>query len=224
MYGLSEIAAKVARTLPNGEKNSLRKTYKGKIKDLNISGKFDVSVHEEEDGGLFAMMCVPDTEWHMQHIGHSPVEKGLSADIISALPRAMTMMKGIIPKNEWDSSVLGDLDSKAIDKKIEKKSAASTPRSSSGLVAQKSMSSSTPQRSVSANDISRPKRKIKQRSYGDQSFEGYGEGYVDDEIVDGGYSTGEGEGGLQKRRKKNKEGPTSGPTHRNSYGPGMVGA
>ena len=92
-------------------------------------------------------------------------------------------------------------------------------------------------------EIARPKRNVKKRGYEESSFEGYGEGYVDDDMVDTGYSTAEGDdrGISQKRRKKvgsdelllstltnSPQSATShsypGPMRHNSYGPGMVGA
>ena len=111
LYSLNPIAAKVARVLPNGEKNGLRKTYKGQIKELGISGKFDVAVHDEESpGGLLAMMREPEHEWTVNQRMGKEIERGLPQNVRAALPAAMTMAKGIIPKAMWDSSVLGELD------------------------------------------------------------------------------------------------------------------
>jgi hypothetical protein len=202
LYSLNEVAGKVARVLPNGEKNGLRKTYKGKIKDLGISGKFDVSVHDEEEGSLFAMMRVPEEEWTVQHCRGNEIEKGFNASVKANMAKAMTMIKGVIPKTAWDSSVLGELD--LPEKKAQAVATSSkvgTPISGQSTRGPTS-AAGTPR--SSQNDIARPKRKIKQRSYGDTSFEGYGEGYVDDDMVDAGYSTGEGDerGMSQKRRKK----------------------
>jgi hypothetical protein len=196
-----------------------------------------VAREEEAPETLFAMLRVPQEEWIIQHRAGSEIEKGLSADARANMSKAMTMSKGLIPKSSWDSSVLGELDLP------EKKSAAPTP-TKTGSSARGPASSSVPQR-TSTPDIARPKRKVKQRSYGDASFEGYGEGYLDDEMGDGGYSTGEGDdrGMSQKRRKKvgivrqpgdrntnflqnatNHNFPGPGPARHNSYGPGMVGA
>lgn len=97
---------------------------------------------------------------------------------------------------------------------------------------------------VGKGEIPRPKRNVKKRSYGDASFEGYGEGFVDDDNNEMGYSTGDGEDRAGRKRPKkvcnllnvqkpwltcmNKTGPqsfqgTQGPMRQNSYGPGMVG-
>ena len=104
-------------------------------------------------------------------------------------------------------------------------------------------SASAPPTSHNSLDALRPKRNVKKRTYGDSSFEGYGEGYVDDDMQEMGYSTGDGEdrGGGRKRPKKvcyllhlkqvmadtdetAQSNFQQGPMRQNSYGPGMVGA
>lgn len=178
----------------------MRKTYKGKIKELGISGKFDVTVHDEESpGGLLAMMREPEHEWTVTQRLGKEIEKGLPQNVRAALPAAMTMARGAIPKQMWDSSVLGELDIP------EKKPAAQVPSKPTSVGMQKSASQQPgghPRGSKA--DLARPKRAVKKRGYDESSFEGYGEGYVDDDMVDAGYSTGEGDdrGGSGKRRKK----------------------
>jgi len=196
-YSLNPIAAKVARVLPSGEKNSLRKTYKGKIKELGISGKFDVTVHDEETpGGLLAMMREPEHEWTVNQRLGKEIERGLPQNVRGALPAAMTMAKGATPKQMWDSSVLGELDIP------EKKAAAQVPSKPISVGMQRTSSQQSAAR-LTKQDMARPKRAVKKRGYDESSFEGYGEGYVDDDMVDAGYSTGEGdERGGSKRRKK----------------------
>jgi hypothetical protein len=236
---LNPIADSVARTLPNGEKNKLRKTYKGKIKDLGINGKFDVVVREDEaPDALLTMLKQPEEEWMVQNRLGKEIEKGIPPQIRANLAAAMTMSKGTIPRSSWDSSVLGELD-------LPEKKAPTVP------IPNKPVASAAIQKGPNLNaiqrnpklDLARPKRNVKKRGYEDSSFEGYGEGYVDDDMVDAGYSTAEGDerGMSQKRRKKvcNKErsltaltnhlqSATSnaypGPMRHNSYGPGMVGA
>lgn len=237
VFSLDPIASTVARVLPNGEKKGLRKTYKGKLKSLGISGKFDVVAHKEDaPGGLLSMVREPEMEWSIQNKFGREIEKGLSQEAQARLGVAMTMARGTIPKSSWDSSVLGELD---IPEKKVVTQAAPIKTSAPG-VSKVSMSSGHHDK----GDIIRPKRIVKKRSYADSSYEGYGEGYVDDDMVDGGYSTAEGDdrGSLQKRRKKVGIGnhvdfmvtdlPQNTSTHsyppaplrHNSYGPGMVGA
>lgn len=144
------------------------------------------------------MMREPEHEWMVTQCLGKEIEKGLPQNVRAALPAAMTMAKGVIPKQMWDSSVLGELDIP------EKKLAAQVPLKPTSVGMQKSVSqqSGAIPRSSKA-DLARPKRAVKKRGYDESSFEGYGEGYVDDDMVDAGYSTGEGDDrGSGKRRKK----------------------
>ncbi|PHH82949.1 hypothetical protein CDD83_3101 [Cordyceps sp. RAO-2017] len=224
LFGLTGLAAEVAREKPNGEKNALRKTYKGHIKRLGVAGHFDVQKKAEDAPSEFMAMCqVPDLEWNVHHVKGREITDGLSEATLASLPRAMTLAKGPIPKAVWDSSVLGDLGPATSDasKSVSAKpTAPNTPLSSTPNAMIRSKSQLPP-----GHDPNRPRRNVKKRSYGDASFEGYGEGYPDDDgAIDTGYSTGEGDNG-QKRRKKNSANSPSYPAMRQpSYGPGMVGA
>ncbi|CAM1508267.1 Fc.00g051150.m01.CDS01 [Cosmosporella sp. VM-42] len=224
MFNLTSLAAEVAREKPNGEKNALRKTYKGHIKRLGVAGHFDVSKKKEDAPSEFmAMLQVPDLEWSVHHVKGREITDGLSETTLASLGRAMTMAKGPISKGVWDTSVLGDL-APSNDALKQSSSARPTapntpiPGTPGGLGRLK------PQ-VAPGQDPARPRRNIKKRGYGDSSFEGYGEGYDDDTGMDTGYSTGEGEGG-QKRRKKNPGNASPYPSamRQQSYGPGMVGA
>ncbi|KAJ0290380.1 hypothetical protein COL940_000898 [Colletotrichum noveboracense] len=204
MFSLTGIAAEVAREKPNGEKNALRKTYKGQIKKLGILGRFDSVAQEwdapREDGdkkreayhGFRELLEIPDAEfWNSRQ---DPITNGLSGTVKSLLGRATTMVKGPIPVKDWDSSVLGDLATGSVEALRQglagKATAPGTP------------SATTPnpfarKQQQTAPGAVRPQR-TKKRGYGDNSFEGYGEGFPDD-----GYSTGDGDDrGGQKRRKK----------------------
>ncbi|KAK8929518.1 Mediator of RNA polymerase II transcription subunit 19 [Metarhizium anisopliae] len=243
LCGLTSLAAEVAREKPNGEKNALRKTYKGHIKRLGVAGHFDVQKKKEDAPSEFmAILQVPELEWNVHQVKGREITDGLSATTLSNLGRAMNMSKGPIPKPVWDSSVLGDLapSSGNASKPISAKpSAPGTPLASTPNTIGR------PKPPILAGqDPNRPRRNVKKRSYGDSSFEGYGEGYPDDDGgMDTGYSTGEGEGG-QKRRKKvgydstngneslssdmalknTAASPPNALMRQQSYGPGMVGA
>jgi hypothetical protein len=239
VYGLTPVANKVARVLPNGEKNGLRKTYKGKMKELNVAGKFEAVVSDPTaPTSLRALAEMPDDYYQSTFRTGQEIERSLSQMVLSKLPAALSMARGQIPKTSWDSSVLGELDipetKNAAVSVASKLSAPGMQRTSSHL--------SATGKSGKA-DAPRPKRNVKKRGYEESSFEGYGEGYVDDE-ADGGYTSGEGDerGVSQKRRKKvgseshfddflvtdmlqNAANQTfSGPARHGSYGPGMVGA
>lgn len=242
MFDLAGLAAEVAREKPNGEKNALRKTYKGHIKRLGVAGHFDVQKKQDDAPSDFmSMLQVPDLEWNVHQVKGREIGDGLSEGTLSSLTRAMTMAKGPIPKNVWDSSVLGDLAPSGGDGSKQSTSARptapNTPSAGTPTATGRSKIQGLP-----GHDPARPKRNIKKRTYGD-SYEGYGEGFPDDDGgVDTGYSTGEGEGS-QKRRKKVSlsslrnswavsyisQDSGNGSHYPNamrqqSYGPGMVGA
>ncbi|CAK7201190.1 hypothetical protein SEUCBS139899_003893 [Sporothrix eucalyptigena] len=228
MFNLTGIAAEVARTLPNGEKNAMRKTYKGYMKKLGVSGHFEPIKREDGDESDFMrLISEADDSWQARQVKTKDIRYGLLGDVEADLRSAMTMNKGPIPKAIWDSSVLGDLApeklaSIGVRPGSVRGTAPNTPLHPA--VARSKMQVQQQSQPASGADASRPRRLNKKRSYGDNSYEGYGDGFPDD---DGGYSTGEGDGPSHKRRKKNGT-PTaqynSAPVRQQSYGPGMVGA
>ncbi|OAA68749.1 mediator of RNA polymerase 2 transcription subunit 19 [Niveomyces insectorum RCEF 264] len=236
MFNLTGIAADVARTLPNGEKNAMRKTYKGYMKKLGVSGHFEpVKRDEGDESDFMRLITEAEDSWQARQVKTKEIRYGLQGDVEADLRQAMTMNKGPIPKAVWDSSVLGDL---APEKLLfigakpgsVRGTAPNTPLHPAVMArsskAQPSPSFGTTGAAAAGGgpDLARPRRANKKRSYGDNSFEGYGEGFPDD---DGGYSTGEGDGPNHKRRKKNSTPTTQypvAPVRQQSYGPGMVGA
>lgn len=235
MFNLADLANEVAREKPNGEKNALRKTYKGHIKRLGVAGHFDVQKKKEDAPSDFmALLQVPELEWNVHQVKGREINDGLSEATVSTLGRALTMSKGPIAKSIWDTSVLGDLAPSHGDGA---KPIASAKAAAVGTPPVGTPTGTTKGQLPPGHDPNRPRRNIKKRSYGDSSYEGYGEGFPDD---DAGYSTGDGEGG-QKRRKKvctwsavhpvsmltncqNGNTPPYPTARQHSYGPGMVGA
>lgn len=209
MFNLTGIAAEVAREKPNGEKNALRKTYKGQIKKLGILGRFDSVAQDwdaprerEGDGGdkkretyhgFRELLEIPDAEfWGTRK---DPITNGLSGTVKAILNRATTMAKGPIPAKDWDSSVLGDLAPGSVDALKQglagKATAPGTPSATTPNPFARKQQQGPP-------GAVRPQRTTKKRGYGENTYEGYGEGFPDD-----GYSTGDGDDrGGQKRRKK----------------------
>ncbi|KAK4127373.1 mediator of RNA polymerase II transcription subunit 19 [Parathielavia appendiculata] len=201
MYGLTRLAAEVARVLPNGEKNALRKTYKGHIKKLGVQGHFDeVKQDPHREEGLLFLTKLPQDVWDVHYVRGKEIDKGFSNEARQKLPRSVTMGKGTVPKSLWDSSVLGDLAPGKGEKRAEsaRPTAPSTPLPTAAVLPRPKVGTPLPQ------DAARTKRNAMKRSYGDSSFEGYGEGFPDDETgAETGYSTGEGDMfSGQKRRKK----------------------
>lgn len=205
MFDLTGLAAKMAREKPNGEKNALRKSFKSQIKELAIDGAYDTKKDERQDNdpdGFFAMLGLPDDVWYAHNVKGKEIQDGFSDHALASLPKAMTMLKGKVRKEHWDPYILGSLESPAqlLDSTSNpanpaKPSELSTPGGSTPTLVRPKASGQT---LAPDNDPSRPRRNIKKRSYGDSSYEGYGEGFPDDDA--GAYSTGEGDG--SKRRKK----------------------
>ncbi|KAL2119207.1 hypothetical protein VTJ04DRAFT_6167 [Mycothermus thermophilus] len=197
-YGLQGLASEVARVLPNGEKNALRKTYKGHIKKLGVQGHWDeVKEDPHREFGLLYLMKLPQDVWDSTQVRGRDIRDGFSNEVRQKMLKAMTMSRGVVPRTLWDSSVLGDMAPGKADKLAG--SARPTAPNTPLPTAAGGVPGGIPRPKVSTPQFAqdRAKRNIKKRSYGDSSFEGYGEGFPDD---DAGYSTGEGEG--QKRRKK----------------------
>ncbi|KOS19107.1 Mediator of RNA polymerase II transcription subunit 19 [Escovopsis weberi] len=102
MFGLVGLAAEVAREKPNGEKNALRKTYKGHIKRLGVAGHFDVQKKQEDAPSDFmAMLQVPELEWNVHQVKGREITDGLSDLTLSNLGRALTMAKGPVANEAY---------------------------------------------------------------------------------------------------------------------------
>ncbi|UKZ93904.1 uncharacterized protein TrAFT101_008806 [Trichoderma asperellum] len=226
MYDLVDLATEVAREKPNGEKNALRKTYKGHIKRLGVTGHFDVAKkNDDAPSDFLSMLQVPDHEWNVHQVKGRSLMDGLSDVTKSTLGRALTMAKGPVPKSFWDSSVLGDIGPSNGDSSKAPSAKPTAPNTPLISMSGASAMSRSKSQLLPGQNPARPQRSIKKRSYGDSSYEGYGEGFPDDDTgLETGYSTGEGEGG-QKRRKKSSGNTPPYPSamRQSSYGPGMVG-
>ncbi|KAF3480227.1 threonine synthase [Arthroderma uncinatum] len=228
LYGLGPIAASVARTDPvTGEKiNRLRKSYEGKIKGLGLAGR-NKPVKQEPGapGGLRNLMMWPDEEWYNQKVA--------GKEITTAEPdtafykqqlKAMKLEPGLTPRNEYWEDVLGhEKPSKNAPEQLPKKAGSSslkqTPQSNGTPVAH---------HSTVVPDPGRPKRAGRKRSYHDSSFVGYGEGFPDDDELEGSLYSNEDDGSTsgKKKRKKMQEHAAGGPPsfeRGGSYGVGMFG-
>lgn len=196
MYDLTSLAGEVARVLPDGTKNAMRKTYKGQIKKLGLMGHFDPVKKEPNDpDGILSLLSVPAEEFAVHFVRGKEVEDGFRPEVQKVLKQATTMARGTIPSKKWDQGVLGDFAGGPKGSTSAKATAPGTPmHPAAGGVPR------TKAQSVAAQEAARPRRANKKRSYGDSSFEGYGEVYDDETGAETGYSTGEGEG--TKRRKK----------------------
>ncbi|EEQ28654.1 conserved hypothetical protein [Microsporum canis CBS 113480] len=230
LYGLGPIAASVARTDPvTGEKiNRLRKSYEGKIKGLGLAGR-NKPVKQEPGapGGLRSLMMWPDEEWYNQKVAGKEITIAEpDTAFYKQQLRAMKMEPGLTPRNEYWEDVLGhEKPSKNVAEQLPKKAAAGsfkhTPQSNGTPAAQASSAAAVP-------DPGRPKRAGRKRSYLDSSFVGYGEGFPDDDDLEGSLYSNEDDGSSagKKKRKKMQEHAAGGPApfeRGGSYGVGMFG-
>ncbi|KAI9734909.1 MAG: hypothetical protein M1834_001989 [Cirrosporium novae-zelandiae] len=247
-FGLGYLAAQFVRTDEKGQKlNKLRRSYKGYIMSFGLAGrnKATNSIRSEEDfGPLHERLSWPDEEWQNQRVSGKDVETGWTMDksMEAKLAQAMQMEPGPVPirnpdreradEDSKDSTkwlnwehILGTEKSKPVRSTIDgnlKKPISTTapntrqPSQMNGVAA----GNITP----NANENPRLRRRGRKRRYDEGSFEGYGEGYMDD---DGETSADDGSrrgSGSKKKRKKDFEPPSqSGMGQRTgSYGIGMM--
>lgn len=213
LYGLQSLVASVARTHPvTGDKiNKMRKSYEGKVKTFGLAGR-NRAVKKEPGKlmGLLDMTSMPEEEWHNQKVVGKELQKGLSGATLAKLERAMHMQPGPVPNNsEWED-LLGFEKAKPLAAVVEpgrkKGSLAEVPtKKVNGLSNGARIDIG---RAAATSEVPRPKRAGKKRRYDEHSFEGYGEGFVDDEgdmTMRGGYSSGDGSrksGSTSKKRRK----------------------
>lgn len=198
LYGLGPLLRSVARTDPRtGEKiNKLRKSYEGQIKSFGLAGrnkpvKGDRNIEEDQPGPLRRMAgssawgLQPDEQWNETH-AKSKIE--VTPDFKAKLRQAMQMQPGTVRNNAHWEDVLGFDKPKPNPLPLQQPITQPAPsRLGNGIVRPASQPSGEAKRQTRG----------KKRSYGDDSFVGYGEGYSDGE--DGGDA--DDFGGLRKRKK-----------------------
>ena len=198
--------ATVARVDPaTGKKiNKLRRSYEGQVKTLGLAGRNKAVKHEEGSSSmsLVEMSAWPDEEWYVQKVSGKELPKGLSSGALSKLEKALKLEPGPVPKNDEWENILGHESRKGPLPESKAKQpvqpTARAPKANgqingvAGLPTEKG--------------VARPQRARKRTRYDDASFEGYGEGFVDDDRDDDdGYSSNEGSkrsSGSRKKRRK----------------------
>lgn len=194
----------MARTDPvTGEKiNKMRKSYEGQLKTLGLAGRNRATKHDESKGmGLWEMSQWPEEEWHNQKVMGRDVASGFPESTLAKLEKAMQMQPGPVPNNnEWED-ILGIEKAKPVD-----------PAVKNGKQAFVAKANGQPNGFQSGNvnpqssEPIRSRRTTKKRRYDEHSFEGYGEGYLDDDM-DIGYTSGETQisrNSASKKRRKTK--------------------
>jgi Rox3 mediator complex subunit len=196
-YGVTPTAAKVARTDPvTGEKiNKLRSSYQNHIKAFQIAGRNKPIKHEDVHHGMSLrdIAAWPEEEWRNQKVASKEVSKGLSNTTLAKVDKAVKLEPGPVPKNDEWENILGHEKPKPTVSPNELDVKAGAQERRSGKV-----NGHMNGPSAGENEITRARRTGKRRRYDDDSFEGYGEGYVDDDRDDVDSS----DGGTKKKRRR----------------------
>ena len=204
--------ASVARNDPKtGEKiNKMRKSYEGQLKGFEIAGRNKAVKHEEgRPGSLIELTRWPKEEWQNQKVYGKNLRDGLPDSITKKLERAMKLDGTPVPTHEEWQNILGvghDKQKEATAHVEPKgKQAVKAPLKAAKINGHmKGLKVGTP----AAGEVERPKRTGKRRRYDEDSFEGYGEGFVDDDgdgASQGGYSSNEGSRKSNPSNKKRKK-------------------
>ena len=192
-----------------GEKiNKMRKSYEGKVKTFGLAGRNRAVKYEAgKPGGLMELAMWPEEEWQNQKAIGKEVQKGLPSAIMAKLERAMKMEPGPVPNNNDWEDLLGHEKAKPFSP-TEQNTKKSQPEKSSAKIKGQTNGSPMTVGTPSAAEVARPKRSGRKRRYDEHSFEGYGEGYVDDDgevTGGGGYSSGQGSRRSSVSKKKRKK-------------------
>lgn len=202
LYGLNSLLQSVTRLDPEtGEKiNKLRKSYEGQIKSFQLAGRNKPMKHDTDSkepsfrqkigSEAWPAILETDEEWNGKHAQR---RIGITDDFRGKVRQAMQMQPGKVrDEAKWDD-VLGH----------EKPRAPIPPSTMAQGAAQQRPNGLLRPPPQSAAELKRHTRG-KKRSYGDDSFVGYGEGYSDGDDMnndpDGDY--GSEDGMMRKKRRK----------------------
>ncbi|KAK5160238.1 hypothetical protein LTR04_004721 [Oleoguttula sp. CCFEE 6159] len=224
LYGLGQLASTVARRDPiTGDKiNKLRKSYEGKIKPLGLAGR---NKPVPMKGELIDILGWPDEEWYAQKVHGKDIGKGQTEALEAKLDRAVRMAPGRLPpeeSNKW-KNVLG-LDEAVVAKPIQAmaKKAMQQPGQEVGQAQTVTRIAGT---ASPRTEQTRPARQGTKRRYDESSYQGYAEGYNDDNdrsSLTNGEDTMRPNAAKKKRRKE--FGAVSSPLNdRPPYASSMVG-
>ena len=233
VFKLDPLAATVARFDPkSGEKiNKMRKSYENYLKTLGLSGKNKSIKHSEAvaSGGaatklmsLSEMAAWPAEEWYNQKVHGKDIQKGLPEAIAGKLEKAFALNPGLVPDGSKWEDILGFDRPKPNEPKVRKDSNVVNGQLPNGTSSLNSNANASI--AGTGKEHIRARRNTKKRRYDDGSFEGYGEGYVDDEMENEGYESGEtytsrnsrGSKGDRKRRKT-QDGKVGGASRTTSF-------
>lgn len=179
----------------------MRKSYENHLKNFCLAGR-NKGVKADAGNKLIHLAAWPDEEFHNQRVAGKDVMQGLPAATLEKLEKAMLMQSGPVKDNNKWEDLLGHGSVKPVGTASDKKGKAATAQP----IAQVNGNRTDHTKVLDAEDI-RPKRAGKRRRYDDNSYEGYAEGFEDDdaEVFGGGGNSSDDHsrrGSALKRRKK----------------------
>ena len=232
LFNLDSLVSTVTRINPitGAKENKLRRSYENQLKPFGLCGRNKAVKHEENTpGGLLNLLYWPEDDWQNTQVMGKETSKGLSASTQARIEAAMRMEPGPLPRDQEWQNILGiDRAKEAIpppqaasahgqDQSQLQGGLKRKPGDAVGQPAAKRVqvngtfkSQQTPiVNTPPVSEAARPKRFAKKRRYDEDSYAGYGEGYVDDEIdpLDrgGGYDSDEGSRLSRESRKKRRK-------------------
>ncbi|KAJ5899015.1 hypothetical protein N7495_003759 [Penicillium taxi] len=221
LYGLGPVAQSVARMdHVTGEKiNRLRKSYEGKLKGLGLAGRNKPNKQEPgSQSSLRYLTMWPEEEWQNQNVFGKQIKLADNDSALHGLHnQAMQLEPGTMPQNDFWGDLLGH-EKPVRNQGTSESGKKSAPTPGTRPAIQKNASATTAEERERARTT-----RGRKRNYDDNSFVGYGEGYVDDDDDPGFYSNSEGTG--KKKRKKDHVSKVSTPMSERggSYGVGIYG-
>ena len=147
---------------------------------------------------LGALSSWPDEDYYNTRVNGKELNTGLSEDMLSRLAKATKIDTGVLPDKE-DSKWKSIIEPEGSPAKTETSQPINAKRAHDA-----SVSFSVP--SSAGVDPVRPSRRGTKRRYNDESFEGYGEGFVDDHVEATSPDVEEGDAGSTAKRKKRRVG------------------
>jgi hypothetical protein len=199
LYGLNALARSVARNDPvTGEKiNKLRKSYEGHIKALQIAGKPKATKME---GAISNLMNAPDEDYYSLSVHGKDCAKALTPDQTRLAPDFDSLLGGAfggLAPGPLPAAETAKYRAYLATDEVVKKPGPETLQRIQSPAALTPTNLNTPSGGPQA---SRPARAGSKRQYTDTSFQGYGEGFVDDfgESTGGEDNT---QGGMAKKRR-----------------------
>lgn len=203
LYGLDSLARSVARTNPvTGEKtNKLRKSYEGQIKKMQIAGKHKAV---KMDMKLTNLMNYPEEEYRATIVS----DKDVSRVALNPETNSLSLALGDLVNRAIGGIAPGSLPAQEQVKYRQYIGSDDTVKPKPGMETAPhratTSTSGTPNAHTPVSRLSRPERSGSKRQYTDVSYQGYGEGYVDDYAESTGGED-NAQGNFAKRRKMGLE-------------------